>query len=206
MAKNNIDTVGKVKEQISRFISDREREIGEIDQHIASATADKAAAEANLRTAIETTNQDDYNRAKIAISAATSVIEMYSARRKQLVNKDFISERESDAVIDSILEYEKELAKSFKSAAAVHLRKLADLRDEYLKTVMDAENTLLVWQTDIHANYKTRGGTMFFDDLTGTYTDRSPKPVPVRFAAYVGCREAQELGEYLEKAKAIYEG
>ena len=203
MAKNN--TVSKVKEQIRKFIEDREREIGEIDQHIANAEADKATAEAALKAAIETTNQNDYKTAKAAISEAESAIEMYSARRDQLVKKEFISERESNEVIDSILEYEQELAESFKAAESVLVKKLADLHEEYRAAVIDAENTLLVWQSDIHANYIARVGTMYFDEITGSYTNRSKNPIPVRVKPYFGCDEADQLREFLNTAKALYE-
>ena len=83
MSKKNTDTVTEVQNMIEKYVADREAEVAVIDQHIAEAKADKATAEANMQTAIEATNQADYDNAKSQIAAAQSAIDMYTARKKQ---------------------------------------------------------------------------------------------------------------------------
>ena len=113
-------------------------------------------------------------------------------------------EEDSDKVVDSLLAYEAQLAADFKAAAAVHLKKLAELLKDYKAEVQDTENTLTSWQRDIHANYNTRGGSTYYDEFTGQHTHRSPRPVPVHQMPYTGCDEAHRMEGYLEKDAALY--
>ena len=120
--------------------------------------------------------------------------------------QEYISEAESDAVIDSLLAYEKELEEGFKTAAADPLKQLAKIHAGYLDAVKDTESVIDAWQRDIHANYNTRGGASFFDEFTGQHINRSPAPIPVHRMPYTGCSEAAERGTYLEKAAKFFEG
>lgn len=191
MAKNNIDTVAKVRAQIDKYISDNEREIGEIDQHIASARTDKEKAEAALKAAIETTNQDDFTRAKAQIAAADNAIEMFTARREQLANKEFLSESESDAVIDSLLEYKDARDKEFIDAIAAQIATLDSLVSGYNGAYKEMVGVIRDWEHRIHANYRNPIVTY----PAGVTPKREPVPVTIP----VRCAAAYITEEYLNR-------
>lgn len=193
MAKNNIDTVAKVRAQIDKYISDNEREIGEIDQHIASARTDKEKAEAALKAAIETTNQDDFARAKAQIAAADNAIEMFTARREQLANKEFLSESESDAVIDSLLEYKDARDKEFIDAIDAQIATLDSLVSGYNSAYKEMVSVIRDWEHRIHCNYRNPIVTY----PAGVAPQRKPVPVSIPNK----CTAANITAEYLNRIK-----
>lgn len=159
MSKKNADTVTEVRNRIEKYVADREHETAEIDQHIAEAEADKATAEAAMKAAVEATSQADYNSAKEAIEAAQNVIEMFTARREQLVNKEFLSESESDAVIDSLLAYKKDSDAVLVAALVEECAKIQTIIDKYKGEYKDMYDTIRTWEEQIHANYRRWGVT-----------------------------------------------
>ena len=134
---------------------------------------------------------------------AQTAAEMYSGRYDQLEKQEYISEKESDEVIDSLLQYEVQLELDFKKALADPLKKLAKIHADYMDAVEDTERTLTAWQQEIHANYNTRGAMARKDPQTGKITNRSERPVPVHQLPYNGCDEAAHLGLYLVKAAPL---
>ena len=159
MSKKNTDTVTEVRNRIDKYIADRDHEIAEIDQHIAEAKESKATAEAALQAAIEATIQADYNSAKEAIESAQNVIEMFTARREQLVNKEFLSESESDSVIDSLLAYKKDCDAALAAALAEECAKIRTIIDNYKGEYKDMYDTIRTWEGEIHLNYRRPGVT-----------------------------------------------
>lgn len=157
MAKNNTNVVTEVKNQINKYISDREVEVAVIDQHIAAAEADKATAEAAMQAAIESTNQTEYDNAKSQIAAAQSAIDMYTARKKQLINKEFISEAESDAVIDSLLAYKTERDAELVAELDKELAVIEGIISKYKGAYKSMYDTIRTWEEQIHANYRRWG-------------------------------------------------
>ena len=192
MAKNT-DTVSMIRNQIDQLIADREREIGEIDQHIAVAKSEKAKGEAALQCAIETTNQKNFDSAKSQIAAAESAIEMYSARREQLINKAFISEEESDKVIDSLLAYKTERDGEFIAAISAELSTISKLVSEYDSAYKAMTNTVRDWESQIHANYRNP----IVSYPAGVTPQRKPVPVSIPNK----CTAANITAEYLNRIK-----
>lgn len=159
MSKKNTDTVTEVKTRIDKYVADREHEVAEIDQHISEAEESKATAEADLQAAIGATNQADYNSAKEAIESAQNVIDMYTERRAQLIGKEFISEAESDAVIDSLLEYKKDSDAALVAALVEECAKIRTIIDKYKGEYKDMYDTIRTWEGEIHPNYRRFGVT-----------------------------------------------
>ena len=170
-------------------------------QDEARAKIEEAAAE--MKQATEELNVDGYEEAKNRKQKARVALEMYSGRYDQIKQQEYISEKDSDEVIDSLHQYEAELAEEFKAAAADPLRKLAEILKEYRAAVADTENTLSAWQRDIHANYNTRGAMTRTDPFTGQRTDRSEEPTPVHRFPFTGCDEAERMDAYLKKEAGI---
>lgn len=204
MAKQTV--LDKVKNRMKEMQDSKAAQLETIRQKQEEARTDREAADLAIKEATEHMNLEAYAEAKDAKRKAQTALDMYNGRYKQIKQQEYISEAESDSVVDSLLEYEKQLAEDFKAAAAVHLKKLAELLKDYKAAVQDTENTLTAWQRDIHANYNTRGAMTRTDPLTGEQTHRSERPIAVHTMPYTGCPEADRMGHYLEKEAQLVEG
>lgn len=191
---------GRMKEMQDRKAADLEKIAEKQDE----ARTQIEAARLAMSDATEAMDVDAYEEARQKRRKAQTALDMYTGRYNQIKQQEYISEAESDKVIDSLLAYEDALAADFKAAAADPLKKLAELHKAYRDEVRETEQALTEWQQNIHANYNTRGGTTFYDEFTGKHTSRSRKPVPVHAVPYEGCKEAAQLGDYLNKAAALY--
>lgn len=204
MAKQ--DVLQEVKNRITEMQDNKAAQLLEIRQKQGELHTQIEMASLAMKTATEEMNVDAYAEAKDAKRKAQTALDMFNGRYKQIENQEYVSEQESDKVIDSLLEYEEQLAEDFKAAAAVHLKKLAELLKDYKAAVQDTENTLTAWQRDIHANYNTRGAMTRTDPLTGEQTHRSERPIAVHSMPYRGCAEAERLEQYLGKEAPLVEG
>lgn len=199
------DTLREVKTRMKEMQEAKAAQLETINQKQAEARAQIEAAALGMRQATEEMNVEDYEKAKAAKRRAQSALDMYTERYRQIKQLEYVSEEESDKVIDGLLAYEEKLADDFRRAVAEPLKALAALHAAYIAAVADTESTLTAWQRDIHANYSTRGLTRRTDPLTGEVTDRSETPVLVHRLPFKGCGEAAVMGEYLEKAAPLYD-
>lgn len=142
----------------------------------------------------------EYEKAQEEKKKAETAFAMYSDKLEQIRNQEYISEEDSDKIIDSLLTYEEELANDFRSELKMLLQDLNTMLCDYKNRVQNVERTITEWTTDIHANYNTRGRTYTTDPDTGITTDRSKTPVPVHAMPYTGCDEAAQLDKYLRQA------
>ena len=196
MAKQTV--VEEVKARMQEMQQKKAGELETVRQRQQEAQTQKEAAELAIREATDSMDLEAYEEAKTAKRKAQTAIDMYSSKYNQIKQQEYISEVESDKVIDSLLAYEDELAAGFKAAVAEPLKKLDELQKAYVDAVADVEQTIRAWTGNIHANYRNNG-TTYTDG-----TNRSPQPVPVRKIPYTGCSEAHQLKEYLDKAKGLY--
>lgn len=196
MAKQTV--VEEVKARMQEMQQKKAGELETVRQRQQEAQTQKEAAELALREATDSMDLEAYEEAKTAKRKAQTAIDMYSGKYNQISKQEYISEVESDKVIDSLLAYEDELAAGFKAAVAEPLKKLDELQKAYADAVEDVEQTIRAWTSNIHANYRNNG-TTYADG-----TNRSPQPVPVRRLPYTGCSEARQLKEYLDKAEGLY--
>ena len=196
MAKQTV--VEEVKARMQEMQQKKAGELETVRQRQQEAQTQKEAAELAIREATDSMDLEAYEEAKTAKRKAQTAIDMYSSKYNQIKQQEYISEVESDKVIDSLLAYEDELAAGFKAAVAEPLKKLDELQKAYADAVEDVEQTIRAWTGNIHANYRNNG-TTYADG-----TNRSPQPVPVRKIPYTGCSEAHQLKEYLDKAKGLY--
>lgn len=188
----------ETKERMQQMQEKKAGELNAIYERKAEAQTQKEAAELALKDATERMDLEAYEEAKQALRKAQAAIDMYGGRYDQISKQEYISEAESDKVIDSLLAYEDELAAGFKAAVAEPLKKLDELQKAYVDAVEDVEQTIRAWTSNIHANYRNNG-TTYADG-----TNRSPQPVPVRRLPYTGCSEAHQLKDYLDKAAGLY--
>ena len=201
MTKQNI--LQEVKNRMKALQDNKAAQLETIRKKQDEARTQIEAAALGMKQATEEMNVDAYEEAKGKKRKAQTALDMYSGRYEQIRKQEYISEAESDSVVDSLLEYENGLATDFKKALTAHLKQLAKLHKEYVAAVKDTEGVLTAWQQDIHANYRSRGSMTREDPITGERTDRFDTPVPVHRMTYDGCIEAHQLGNYLEKAAPL---
>lgn len=197
MAKQ--DVLQEVKNRMKEMQDNKATELNAIYQKKAEAQTQKEAADLALKEATESMDLDAYEEAKQAKRKAQTAIDMYSGRYNQIKQQEYISEAESDKVIDSLLVYEEQAAETFKKDLAEQLKQINKIYADYKNTVRETEETIDAWQRDIHANYNSRGASSWVDPETGETTGRSSTPIPVHRLPYTGCTEAAQLGEYLGK-------
>ena len=188
----------RIQAQMLNLQAARVAELEEIRQKLAEAREAKEAAELAISDATKKTDLTAFEEASEAAEKASRAVEMYSRRLEQIREREFISEAESDQVINDLLSYEEELEERLKENAAGPLSKLKELVQAYLDEVAATEKTLASWQRDIHPNFHTRGRVSFSDPLTGERSDRAPAPVPVHPMAFLGCEEALYLSNFLK--------
>lgn len=200
MAKQTI--LQEVKARMQEMQDKKAEELQAIQNKKTEAYTQKEAAELAIQEATKSMDLEAYEEAKTAKRKAQSAIDMYSGKYAQISKQEYISEEDSDKVIDSLLAYENELAAGFKAAVAEHLKALSTTLQDYLTEIADTEGTITAWGATIHANHNSRGRT-YYTDANGQESTRSETPIPVHIMPYTGCREAHQLKEYLEKAKGI---
>ena len=203
MAKTALE---EVKDRMRELKEQRASELQTIQQKMQEAEAKIDTEGRAMQQAIETMDEEAYIKAKQEKQRARLAHEMYKGRYSQIMKQELISEADSDAVIDSLLSYEGQLAADFAQDIAGPMRDLAQLYTAYTDEVKSVELTLLAWQQHIHKNYRTRGGTVYTDEVTGETTDRSKTPIPVHTTPYTGSPKAAQLGDFLRKAGAMYTG
>lgn len=172
MKTNNI--VEEVNEKIAKLLSDREKELAEIQMHIDEETMSLNAANKAMDAATDSTDLGAYERAKAEKTRAETALEMYSARYKKVKNLDYITEEESDAIISSLQSRDHELTLEFMCDLDAALETVRDLMQRHKREKKELSSTVERWTRDIHRNYLSP--TTIFRE-TGTH--RSPKPIPV---------------------------
>ena len=197
MPKKNVSQ--EVKERIQEMKEKKNKELAEITTKKAEAQAQKEDAEKALQKATEVTDIKAYEKAKKELHSAQTAIEMYNGRFEQISNQEYISEAESDRVIDELLSYEQELGADFVADLKEPLNQLREILSRYFADIREVEQTIRSWEVNIHANYSTRGQTIRTLP-NGETTDRMDAPIPVHRQFYTGCTEAHQLEEYLKKA------
>lgn len=203
MAEKNKTPLQEVKEQIADITKKKASELAKIEANLQESQNKVEEAAAAMQTATEKMDVNSYEKAKDQKRKAQIACEMYQNRKAQLEAPEcFISETDSDRAIDSLLEYEKQLAEDFRGDFAEALQKLEQILANYDKTIQEVENTLAIWVENIHANYRDET-KMWIDKETGQYTNRSNSPVPIRRLPFKGCDEANRLREFIRDAKKV---
>ena len=174
-------------------------ELEHIDNELNQAIIEFEEANKAMQAAMEATDIEAYGETKRKQLEAKNKKEMYSGRYKQLKACEYLTEKESDEVIDNILAYEGEIAGAYEEELKKILDDLKAVHEKYIADAQDAENTIRTWTTQIHANYQSRGSASYVDDFTGERTDRSPHPIGVK---QTRSRKSEIVTTFLEKMDA----
>ncbi len=188
---NSKKTPEIVKEKIKELKDKKKAQLDEIQRKINEESATATAAAAAMDAATDALDVDAYEAAKAAQLRAQTALDMCAARRNKIQAQKMITEKESDVIINSLVEYERKIADEFQATASGLLEKLRSALEEYEKDLADAEGTLGTWTSEIHANY--------IATMT-TYADGSHRaPQPVRVSR-IGTSDAAKITrEYIEK-------
>ena len=181
------------KAKMRELLDNKASQLREIQTKICDAKTKAEEADAAISTATEKMDLNGYEEAVAAKRKAKTALDMFSSRYKQLQGQQIISEEDSDKVIDSLLEYEDQIAERYKADIAGPLKTLNELTKAYRAEVADTEETIRAWSRDVRPNYSTRGTMSRIDPETGERTDRSDHPVAVHQIPYLGCDESTVL-------------
>lgn len=174
------DTLTEIQEKMKDLKEKRNAEVDYIMSQIEQAEAEYMTASNDMKEAMEQTALGKYTEAKNALTEARDKKEMFSGRLKQIRAKEYLTEAESDEVIDALLKYEKDLAEKYGNRTAEIIATLKNVHKEYMDAVSAAERTISQWTNEIHANYNSRGFSTYTDPATGQTTHRSKNPIAVR--------------------------
>lgn len=191
----------EINEQMQALLDTKAAALKEIEEKITEARQELADAEEELKAATEEMNLKSYQKAEKQKADAQSKINMYSGRYKQIAGREYITEEESDKVIDKLLNYEKEIAANFKAEYCKKLQELKSFYNDYITEVRETEKTINKWGASIKPNFNTRGRTTWTDPATGLQTTRSKTPVPVHNLPYEGSEESKQLAKFLQDCK-----
>ena len=111
MAKQTV--LDEVKNRMKEMQDSKAAQLETIRQKQAEARSQIEAAALAMKQATEEMNVDSYEEAKNRKRKAQTALDMYNGRYEQIKQQEYISEAESDSVVDSLLEYEKQLAEDF---------------------------------------------------------------------------------------------
>lgn len=188
----------EVKAKIEELTSKKRSELEEIQKKKEEASKQLEAANNAIYAATEKMDLEEFEAAKADKRKARTALDMYTGRYIQIQKQEYITDEESEKVIEELLAYEEELADNFKTATTEAIRVLIDLQENYKKDVAETEQTIIAWTNNIHANY-INPGTVYRE----TGTNRSPHPIPVHKLPYRGCKESLQLEDYLKNVADI---
>ena len=196
MAKQNI--LQEVQASIKEMQDKKQADLDKIAEKKEEARQQIEAAAQAMNAATEQMDVDAYEEAKTAKRKAQTALDMYNGRYAQILGQEYISEAESDKVIDSLLAYDRELAVDFEKALAEHLLAIKSLAEDFNTEEARLRNTLTLWQESIHKNYRTLGHTLYTDPETGEQTTRSKKAVDIMKYAQMGSTAVNSVRDFLK--------
>lgn len=185
------NTAAEVSARIEKMIAEKAAEVEAVEKRLEENTAEIVKQEGKLAAAMEKTDAAAYKKAKDAKADAEATAEMLGKRLEQIHSKKFVTESDSDAVIDDLLKYEDALAAEYEEAIKKQIERLQKIHDEYIALVAEAEKTIHRWTNEIHAYHRVKG-TVFADG-----SSYSKAPVPVHRMPYTGCEVSHRVEKFL---------
>ncbi len=201
MEETKKNVLDEVKARMKEIKEAKAAQLETIYKKQAEAYKQIEDAEAAMKRAAEEMDVDSYEEAKTKKHKAKTALDMYDNRYNQIKQQDYMSEDESNEVIRSLLDCEKQLEEDFRQTLGEQKKTLEQLLKDYREDVEEVEQILSSWHAEIRRNYIDWDGiTSYFDPVTKQTTNRSPDPIPIHRVTYRGCSEADMLREWLSKA------
>ena len=192
-------TVEAVRQKITELVQAKADTLAEIEKNKNAALAQIAQSGKDIRSATEAMDITAFEAAKAEQHRAKMALEMYDGRFAQISKRQYVTEQESDEVLDSLAAYGDQIADKFKSDVVGPLKKLQDILSAYLAERKAIDDTMLTWQNQIFPNYRAPGSSRL-DPKTGEWTNRMERP---RQMTLDPCKDADDLQAYLKTAEAL---
>lgn len=176
-----MDIKEKIKSKIDELTTLKANDLNEIAVKASRIAATIRAAEADMEAAAAVMDAKQYELSADTKRKAEIELSMYQDRERQIRDRKYITEEESDQTIDSILQYEQDIADQFRTDASQILDQLRALIDGYEADVNECETLINKWTSSVHPNYR-RIGTFYPE----TGSNRGPSPYPVHLQPYTG--------------------
>lgn len=189
----------EVMSQIERLEGEKAAEVKGIEAELLKARDEMDAANDAAKAASEALDVNAYESAQRAYDSAKIKKRMYTTRKEQIMMHDYVTEEESDKVIDSLLEYQDNLSADYAEAIKPHIDALTTLNREYRGAIAEAESVIVTWCSRIHSNH--RSATAIFADGT----NRSETPVPVHRVRFEGIPVSGIIDSFLRKVGDSYD-
>lgn len=175
------NTRKEVEAKIAKLLSDRKSEIEGIREKIEELTKEVDAQAQAIKDATQVTNLEAYERAKSAKRQAEVALEMYHERLNQLKVNEYVTEAESDRVIDQLLDYREALKADYESKLQTSLPAIVELTEAFNQEWNATNDTIKQWEFKVRANYRTLDYHVTrTDSKTGeVLVDKSTEPVEV---------------------------
>ena len=177
-------TLQEVKERMQTMQQAKRTELSKIRAKQEDARKQITETEQALKAATEQMDIDAYEKAKAEKRKAETALELYNGRYAQIAAQEYISEEESDAVIEELCSYIDVIDNDYRERIREHLEKLQAVNAWYATELQDCIATIKTWTSDIHANYYNPN-TIYRE----TGSNRAPYPVEVFKTKYTGCEE-----------------
>jgi vacuolar-type H+-ATPase subunit E/Vma4 len=158
------------------------------------ARAEITEATEAIKTATAEMNLEAYEAATARRNKAKTAANMYAAKAEQIRQQEYVTEEESDRVIDQLLEHENKLYKAFLDAISDPLARIRRCCKAYSDGIDETEKLIRKWTQEIHANYRSAGTTY------ANGTNRADTPQPVHAVAFTGHRFYKTAQEFIERA------
>lgn len=160
---------------MTALIDQRIAETEQIKAEVKKTMDERESAAHALKKAQETLNVSAYELATKRLTAAETALKMYTDRLADIQGREIIEEDASEAVIAGLLDYEDNLREEYEADVAEPLRRVAEITEQYRRTVIDIETTLHRWTAEIRPNRRLDGRG-----------ERQNKVVPIRYEPYFG--------------------
>lgn len=187
------ETIIEVTKQVKSILEDKTNKLKVINDKINDISIELSEKKKALSDAMDNMNENEFKKVSGKITELENMLMMYQTKKEQLQSNEFISEHESDAVIDKLLALQEENAQDYAREIEPYLRTVLEISQRYWKDVLDIESLITLWSNQVHENYNSRGKVV----VNGS--TRLPYTTPVRTTPYMGCKEFNIIDDTLKK-------
>lgn len=187
----------EIEERIKSLQENKAKSLFEIKVQVEELKKTISAAAAAMAAATEKLDSDAYGKAKAEKIAAETKLEMYSDRLKQYETSEFVTVEESEKVLDSLVNYGKDLITAYENNIKDLLIELNSLTEGYNKAVEELTSVACRWTREIRPKYdqcngnsKRRHPVDIRVELPGNpYRYDGPAPIVNNFLSREGIKE-----------------
>ena len=150
----------EIEERIKSLQENKAKSLFEINVQVDELKKTISAAAAAMAAATEKLDADAYAKANAEKIAAETKLEMYSDRLKQYETSEFVTVEESEKVLDSLVNYGKDLITAYENNIKDLLIELNSLTEGYNKAVEELISVACRWTRESRPKYDKCNGNI----------------------------------------------